>query len=320
MVLAGKLSMLPEYWRWPLGRKEAVIDGSVVPEDILGELSRTSFLDSSGHALRFKLERDGYIYFPELIDIKEIKEARSEIFKRLYEVDELEAPYLDGRFSHRSRRDELHNDRGAFWETVSNGKLLRNVSNGPVLEKVTSQIFGTPTVGFDYLFLRAVPQGRSTHLHCDSGFFTRVTKEVLTCWIAFTEISLDNGPLFIVEGSHKFIDIHDNFKDFDVALNKEQKASIDEHPVSFARQRNAKLLTTTFTPGDVLIFGMDTLHGAFENYAANNRIRLTCDIRYQPRDKPKDHRYFGVNPSGTTGAGYGELNGARPLVEDWHIR
>lgn len=303
-----------------MGRKEAVIDGSVVPEDILGELSRTSFLDSSGHALRFKLERDGYIYFPELIDIKEIKEARSEIFKRLYEVDELEAPYLDGRFSHRSRRDELHKDRGAFWETVSNGKLLRNVSNGPVLEKVTSQIFGTPTVGFDYLFLRAVPQGRSTHLHCDSGFFTRVTKEVLTCWIAFTEIPLDNGPLFIVEGSHKFIDIHDNFKDFDVALNKEQKASIDEHPVSFARQRNAKLLTTTFTPGDVLIFGMDTLHGAFENYAANNRIRLTCDIRYQPRDKPKDHRYFGVNPSGTTGAGYGELNGARPLVEDWHIR
>ena len=101
---------------------------------------------------------------------------------------------------------------------------------------------------------------------------------------------------------------------------QEQKASIDEHPASFARQRNAKLLTTTFTPGDVLIFGRDTLHGAFENYAANNRIRLTCDIRNQPREKPKDHRYFGVNPSGTTGAGYGELNGARPLIEDWHIR
>ena len=303
-----------------MGKKEAVIDCSVVPEDILGELNRTSFLESSGHALRLKLERDGYIYFPELIDIKEIKEARNEIFKRLYEVDELEAPYLDGRFSHRSRRDELYNDRGAFWETVSNGKLLRNVSNGPILEKVTSQIFATPTVEFDYLFLRAVPQGRSTHLHCDAGFFTRVTKEVLTCWITFTEISLDNRPLFIVEGSHKFIDIHDNFKDFDVALNKEQKASIDEHPASIARQRNAKLLTTTFTPGDVLIFGMDTLHGAFENYAANNRIRLTCDIRCQPRDKPKGHRYFGVNPSGTTGAGYGELNGARPLIEDWHIR
>ena len=35
---------------------------------------------------------------------------------------------------------------------------------------------------------------------------------------------------------------------------------------------------------------------------------------------PKDPRYFGVNPGGTTGAGYGELNSARPLNEDWHIR
>ena len=312
--------MLPEYWRWPLGKKEAVIDGSVVPEYILGELNRTSFQESSGDALRLRLEKDGYIFFPELMDIKEIQEARNEIFKRLFEVDELEEPYYEGRFSYRSRRDELYNDRGAFWETVSNGKLLRNVSNGPVLKRVTSQIFGTPTVGFDYLFLRAVPQGRFTHLHCDSGFFTRGTNEVLTCWIAFTEIPLDNGPLFIVEGSHKFIDIHKSFKDFDVVLNKEQKASIDEHPASFASKRNAKLLTTTFTPGDVLIFGMDTLHGAFENYAADNRIRLTCDVRYQPRNKPKDPRYFGVNPGGTTGAGYGELNGARPLIEDWHIR
>ena len=88
-----------------MGRKEAVIDGSVVPEDILGELSRTSFQESSGHALRLKLERDGYIYFPELMDIKEIQEARSEIFKRLYEVDELEAPYYGGQvFSSVSKR------------------------------------------------------------------------------------------------------------------------------------------------------------------------------------------------------------------------
>ena len=90
--------------------------------------------------------------------------------------------------------------------------------------------------------------------------------------------------------------------------------------VSFANKRNAKLLTTNFKPGDVLIFGMHTLHGAFENHATDDRIRLTCDIRYQPISEPRDPRYFGVSPGGTTGAGYGELNGARPLTEDWHVR
>ena len=312
--------MSPEYWSQLLDKTSVMIDGCVVGEDFLGELQQTVQPMHHECELHLKLDRDGYLFFPGLIDTREIQAARNAVFKQLKDVDELVAPYEEGIFSHRSRRDELYKDRGEFWEMVSNGELLRKVSNGPTLQKIASKIFGSPAVGFDYLFLRAVPRGRFTHLHCDSGFFTRFTKKVLTCWIAFTDITLDKGPLFVIEGSHKFMDIRKNFDNFDVVFNKEQKASIDEDPVSFANKRNAKLLTTNFKPGDVLIFGMHTLHGAFENHATDDRIRLTCDIRYQPISEPRDPRYFGVSPKGTTGAGYGELNGARPLTEDWHVR
>lgn len=312
--------MSPEYWSQLLDKTSVMINDCVVGENFLGELQQTVQPIHHECELHLKLDRDGYLFFPGLIDTREIQAARSAVFKQLKDVDELEDPYEEGIFSHRSRRDELYKDRGEFWEMVSNGELLRKVSNGPTLQKITSKIFGSPTVGFDYLFLRAVPRGRFTHLHCDSGFFTRFTKKVLTCWIAFTDITLDKGPLFVIEGSHKFMDIRKNFDNFDVVFNKEQKASIDEDPVSFANKRNAKLLTTNFKPGDVLIFGMHTLHGAFENHATDDRIRLTCDIRYQPINEPRDPRYFGVSPEGTTGAGYGELNGARPLTEDWHVR
>lgn len=312
--------MSPEYWSQLLDKTSVMINDCVVGENFLGELQQTVQPIHHECELHLKLDRDGYLFFPGLIDTREIQAARSAVFKQLKDVDELEDPYEEGIFSHRSRRDELYKDRGEFWEMVSNGELLRKVSNGPTLQKITSKIFGSPTVGFDYLFLRAVPRGRFTHLHCDSGFFTRFTKKVLTCWIAFTDITLDKGPLFVIEGSHKFMDIRKNFDNFDVVFNKEQKASIDEDPVSFANKRNAKLLTTNFKPGDVLIFGMHTLHGAFENHSTDDRIRLTCDIRYQPINEPRDPRYFGVSPEGTTGAGYGELNGARPLTEDWHVR
>ena len=312
--------MSPEYWSQLLDKTSVMINDCVVGENFLGELQQTVQPIHHECELHLKLDRDGYLFFPGLIDTREIQAARSAVFKQLKDVDELEDPYEEGIFSHRSRRDELYKDRGEFWGMVSNGELLRKVSNGPTLQKITSKIFGSPTVGFDYLFLRAVPRGRFTHLHCDSGFFTRFTKKVLTCWIAFTDITLDKGPLFVIEGSHKFMDIRKNFDNFDVVFNKEQKASIDEDPVSFANKRNAKLLTTNFKPGDVLIFGMHTLHGAFENHATDDRIRLTCDIRYQPINEPRDPRYFGVSPEGTTGAGYGELNGARPLTEDWHVR
>ena len=312
--------MSPEYWSQRLDKTSVMIDGCVVGEDFLGELQQTVQPMHHECELHLKLDRDGYLFFPGLIDTREIQAARNAVFKQLKDVDELVAPYEEGIFSHRSRRDELYKDRGEFWEMVSNGELLRKVSNGPTLQKIASKIFGGPAVGFDYLFLRAVPRGRFTHLHCDSGFFTRFTKKVLTCWVAFTDITFDKGPLFVIEGSHKFMDIRKNFDNFDVVFNKEQKASIDEDPVSFANKRNAKLLTTNFKPGDVLIFGMHTLHGAFENHATDDRIRLTCDIRYQPISEPRDPRYFGESPEGTTGAGYGELNGARPLTEDWHVR
>ena len=103
-------------------------------------------------------------------------------------------------------------------------------------------------------------------------------------------------------------------------IHKHMKATIDTDPITFAQQRNSKILTAQFRPGDALIFGMYTVHGTFENYADDKKIRLTCDIRFQPNNELKDPRYFGPNPTGTTGAGYGELNSARPLNEDWHVR
>ena len=108
--------------------------------------------------------------------------------------------------------------------------------------------------------------------------------------------------------------------DFDVAIHKDRKAMINVDPIEFAKQRDSKILTAHFEPGDALIFGMYTFHGTFQNHAFDNKIRLTCDIRYQPKSEEKDPRYFGSNPGGTTGAGYGELNSARPLNEDWHNR
>jgi hypothetical protein len=49
-------------------------------------------------------------------------------------------------------------------------------------------------------------------------------------------------------------------------------------------------------------------------------VRISCDLRWQPAALPIDERYFGPDPTGTTGAGYAELNGAKPLDQPWHVR
>ena len=298
----------------------ALIDGIKVPNSLLGNLNETNLDKANNSDLKSALEKDGYLFLRNIVDKKIIGNARHDIFKKLNEVDELSNPFNEGIASGRSIRDKLFNDRGQFWENISSTKSLRTVTNGKVLENIFTRIFEAPSIGFDFIFLRAVAGGKFTHMHCDAGFFTRKTQKVLTCWLVFTEVTLDRGPLFIIEGSHKFRDIQEKYNDFDVDIHKNKKATIDIHPVDFAKKRNTKILTAEFKPGDALIFGMYTVHGTFENHAKDNKIRLTCDIRFQPKNEPKDPRYFGVKPGGTTGAGYGELNSARPLNEDWHIR
>ena len=297
-----------------------VINGIKVPQNLLGNLIETNLYESNDIDLQKALEKDGYIYIKNVINEDEISKAREDIFQKLGEVNELKHPFSDGIASGKSNRDVLFSSRGTFWEQVSNISSLRNITNGKTLNKVFDKIFGMPSVGFDFIFLRAVGGGKFTHMHCDAGFFTRETQKVLTCWLVFTDVPLDKGPLFVIEGSHKYRDIYKKYYGFDVDKNKNLKASIDSHPVDFAKERKSKILTAHFNPGDILIFGMYTVHGTFENHSKDNKIRLTCDIRFQPQKEPKDPRYFGVNPGGTTGAGYGELNSARPLNEDWHIR
>ena len=299
---------------------EALINGVKVPSTLLGLLKETSLKNKSDEQLRNSLNNDGYLLLKDAIDKNDITKARNDIFEKLNQVDELADPFSEGISSGRSRRDELHKDRGVFWENVSNTESLRKITNGNNLKDVFSRIFGISSIGFDFIFLRAVSGGKFTHMHCDAGFFTRKTQNVLTCWLVFTDITIDKGPLFIIEGSHKFSDIKTKYKGFDVDIHKHMKATIDTDPITFAQQRNSKILTAQFRPGDALIFGMYTVHGTFENYADDKKIRLTCDIRFQPNNELKDPRYFGPNPTGTTGAGYGELNSARPLNEDWHVR
>ena len=297
-----------------------VINGIKVPQNLLGNLIETNLYESNDIDLQNALEKDGYIYIKNVINEDEISKAREDIFQKLGEVNELKHPFSDGIASGKSNRNVLFSNRGEFWKQVSNISSLRNITNGKTLNKVFDKIFGMPSVRFDFIFLRAVGGGKFTHMHCDAGFFTRETQKVLTCWLVFTDVTLDKGPLFVIEGSHKYRDIYKKYDGYDVDKNKNLKASIDSHPVDFAKERKSKILTAHFNPGDILIFGMYTVHGTFENHSKDNKIRLTCDIRFQPQKEPKDPRYFGINPGGTTGAGYGELNSARPLNEDWHIR
>ena len=292
----------------------ATVFGRRVPTHLLAPLQASPAPTAAA------LARDGYLFLPGLLPADAVLAARRAIMGRLAAVDEVAEPVEDAIATGRSRRRELQADLGRFWRSISEEPALRRLTHGPELAALGAALFDEPARAYDYLFLRCASRGKATGVHCDTPFFTRLTKKVVTCWCALGPVPLEEGPLFLLEGSHRAADLAARVEGFDVARDKDRKAILADDAITLAEQRGIRLLSADFAAGDVLVFGMLTYHGAFDNSSPLGRVRLSCDVRLQPASEPLDPRYFGPEPLGTTGVGYGELNGAKPITEDWHVR
>ena len=300
--------------------KDCLTQGAVIPDDMITELRDSTDKAGDGAELARRLEADGYIFMRGVVGCEAIAAARREVFERLEGVGEIKAPAVDGIATGESRRRELAEDLGEFWLAVCEGEARRCVTHGAELRKLMTSVLGEPAQPHDYLFLRPGAVGRSTQLHYDRPFFSRGSDRIYTVWGALGDIPVTEGPLVVVEGSNGFTDLIEQAHAIDYESKSSPLVAILDDVVTLAKKRGSRLLTANFTPGDVIVFGMSTLHGTLDNHSPACRVRLSFDVRYQPLADPVDDRYSGPNPGGTTGIGYGELNGAKPLTEPWHTR
>ena len=303
-----------------------VVQHQPVPAEFAGRLREYAGSLEDGAALRSHLDTDGYVLLRGALDRDEVLAARGEVFERLEEVDEIKPPAIEGIATGTSRRRETARDRKAFWKSVSEGPALRSVSHGPQIRKIMEPLFGGPVRSHDLMYLRPAPVGRATRLHYDHPFFAGNSERIHTAWIPLGDVPVSDGPLVIVEGSNRFADLIDPIYSIDYKSEKSdatvQKAAYEgpntTETIPFVRQRGARLITTDFHAGDLLVFGMFTLHGSLDNHSPPGRVRLSCDVRYQPAADPDDDaRYFGPDPKGSQGGGYGDMKGAKPLTEPW---
>lgn len=297
-----------------------------VPQELLGRLVEATELLADPPALRRHFAEHGYVFLRGVLPLNDVIQARCSIFSRLAEVGEIQPPVEQGIATGTSQRREKSPDLGRFWKTVSELPALRNVTHGARLMELAGLIFDATARGHDYLFLRPAPVGNATNLHYDYPFFVGGAKSIITCWVPLGEIPVEDGPLIVVEGSHRFSDLIDPIRKAvdDSDLNSFAAAqdaayqSAAEDTLEFVKSRHARLLTAHFQPGDVILFGGFTMHGSLDNHSDIGRVRLSVDVRYQPAWEPAtDPRFFGPNPIGAKGGSYGEQKAAQPLGTPW---
>ncbi|MGC3937587.1 phytanoyl-CoA dioxygenase family protein [Roseobacter sp. EG26] len=299
--------------------RKLTLNGQPVPDERVGSLTEA---DASGD-LFAQLARDGYLLLRGAHDATEVDTARLEVLYRLAEVGEVAEPTEDGIASGRSHRRDIYPNTvelGAFWQSVSEGPALRAVINGPSIAKIMDRLFGEKSQHFSFAWLRAMTAGRASPLHVDHPYMNRGSKRLVTCWTPLCDISLADGPLYILEGSHRWNDIRQQFEGHDVDQDTTRPGHIEQSAIALAQRKNSRFLTTEFKPGDCLVFGMFTAHGSFDNASQTGRIRLSCDTRFQPAADPMDHRFSGSSPAAHNGLGYGCLSAALPMTETGKLR
>ncbi len=277
-------------------------------ETALGELRRSDDAVHDGGALRARIKEDGYLFLPGLLDVDQVLQARRYVVDRLAELGLLDErfPRMDAISKPRDERlfipDKLARDNRALQQLLYGGAMMA----------MYERFLGGPVRHFDYTWLRSVPAGGSgTYPHCDVVYMGRGTFNLYTSWTPIGDVPLEVGGLMILENSHRQKEALRAYlqRDVDVYCTNRPDATeiesgakqwqdwdgrLSSNPASLREKLGGRWLTAEFKAGDVLVFGMATVHASLDNQS--DRFRLSSDSRYQLASEPVDERWIGENP------------------------
>lgn len=274
-----------------------------------GELRISDPNHSRDDELRQRFEEDGYLYLPGLLPRDSVMDARIQSLRKLDALGFLapEHPLMEGVLHpgfNRSFMPELARDNPALNQILYDGPMMA----------FYERFLGGRSRHFDYTWYRAKPPGDSsaTRPHYDIVYMGRGTKRLYTSWTPLGDIPIHMGGLMVLEGSHRLealkatygqmdVDVYcDNYED---AADIQSGAKLWQNPqggaysddaIATQNELGGRWLTANYQMGDVLIFGMVTLHASMDNQT--NQVRLSTDTRYQLASEPVDERWVGENP------------------------
>ena len=262
-----------------------------------GELRATPGPVATAEVMQERLLEDGYLYLPGLLERDQVLDVQRLVTGRL-------AAGGDRQSSH-----ELARDNAPLAGLLYTGRMVA------LFEK----LLGGPVKHFDYTWFRAVPGGgQGTYPHCDIVYMGRGTFNLFTAWTPIGDIPLEVGGLMVLEYSHRQVATLANYlqRDVDVYCTNRQDAPdiesgaktwqdwdgrLSGDPVSLRAKLGGRWLSADYQAGDVLVFGMATVHASLDN--RSDRYRLSSDSRYQLASEPADERWIGANPVGHGPAG-----------------
>ena len=143
-------------------------------------------------------------------------------------------------------------------------------------------MFGGPVFTFRQCTLRySVPNDKKygSPAHQDN-FYIKHGTNFRTMWIPLMDIDREVGGLALADGAHEHGLRHHEEQDiYSYVLRGRRQSGVVLEDVAGRR------LTTTYRPGDALVFHSHMVHWGLPN--RSDKIRLSIDVRCQPASSPR---------------------------------
>jgi hypothetical protein len=257
-----------------------------------GELLRSDDILNDTSALQERFAQEGYLYIPGFFPREDVQAARAEFLRRITAYGGLDPAHLtDDAIA----SGNLSIPYGAL---LTQNEALLNVVFSERLMQFYARFLGGPSRHYDHIWTRVVGPGHGTSPHCDLVYMGRGTHDVMTAWIPYGDISLELGGLMMLEKSHFQQDRLHKYLEMDVDTYcsnrgpyKHKSGHLTGNPVTLREKLGGRWLTTAFQMGDLLTFGMKTVHASLDN--STKSYRLSTDTRYQLASEPIDPRWVG---------------------------
>lgn len=275
-------------------------NGYAFPTDpaLLGELVDSTPLLNEPDALRERFDAEGHLLLRGLVPSDLVLAAREEILTKYAVIGEIDDRQPITHAVAGDGHGVLHANMRAFTESVRTGARYEAVILHEAILDTVGLLLGGQAVPFDFRWPRLVRPGEGCGFHCDGPYMNRATDKHLSTWIPLGRVEPHESGLVILERSHRNRALLDGYLAMDA--DRDGLVWLDEDPAVVQAAYGDRWLTTTYEPGDVLVFSMNTLHGAADNASPLGRCRLSTDSRYYLAGETPDPRWNGdqINPHG----------------------
>ena len=247
--------------------------------DLAEMIDSTGLLEDPAR-LRERMQENGYLFLPRLVDADRATAVKREIMAILRErfiIEEDGSP--DPAWSGGPQPTEA--EYMTVYDSIVRLPSFRGLAESPEVLNLLEAVCESPVQVWEQQLIRLVypdpeaeaAQGIGAHQDGDPKLGYKAGR-FYTCWISLMEIDAEVGGLAVAPGSHRLGLLQSAGT---VASSTKQQGSkagygLDPSQLSWA--------TGDFAPGSAVIFHCRTAHRGLPN--RSDRIRLSCDFRYQP--------------------------------------